>query len=81
MASWTIGGYWLWQKRRECFICILRSSISQGKDPHNRGHLERKPNPGGGGKEPTSGQSSTYALVRQMWEDCQTLSTRPQVGI
>jgi hypothetical protein len=29
----------------------------------------------GGGKEPTSGQNSSYALGRQTWEDCQTLST------
>jgi hypothetical protein len=34
----------------------------------------------GGGKEPTSGQSSC-ALGRQTREDCRTLSTRPQVGI
>ena len=26
-------------------------------------------------------QSSTYALDRQAWEGCQTLSTQPQVGI
>ena len=29
----------------------------------------------------TPHQSSTYALVRQTWEGCQTLSTQPQVGI
>ena len=30
---------------------------------------------------PRSCQSSTYALDRQMWEGCQTLSTQPLVGI
>ena len=34
----------------------------------------------GGGREPTSGQSSC-ALGRRTQEDCRTLSTRPQVGI
>jgi hypothetical protein len=30
---------------------------------------------------PMSRQSSTYALSRQTWEVCQTLSTQPWVGI
>ena len=34
-----------------------------------------------GGGRPTSCQSSTYALDRQTWEGCQTLSTQPWVGI
>jgi hypothetical protein len=34
-----------------------------------------------GGRELTSSQSSSYALGRWVWEDCQMLSTLPQVGI
>ena len=34
----------------------------------------------GGGREPTSGQSSC-ALSKQMREDCWTLSTQPRLGI
>ena len=35
----------------------------------------------GKGGQPTSGQSSFYALGRQRWEGCQMFSTHPLVGI